>query len=150
MASTSVETELAIRDLVARYGDAVCRRDETAWAQTWDSDCTWDLGGGRVTRGRDDTVQLWRTSLQKYSWVAQLPSSGFISEDDSGVHGSWYLLELNHRADGSGVMHLCHYTDDYVHSDSGWRFAARTLHVIYRGALDPGTVVPLPGSVAPV
>jgi len=148
VASTSVETELAVRDLVARYGDAVCRRDEAAWAATWATDCTWDLGGGRVARGRDETVRLWLATLEKYPWVAQLPSSGLVTEDDSGVHGSWYLLELNHRADGAGVMHLCHYTDDYVRGDSSWQFAARTLHVIYRGALDPGTVVLLPGSAA--
>jgi ketosteroid isomerase-like protein len=42
----SVEDELAIRALVARYADAVCRRDPDAWAATWAEDCKWDLGGG--------------------------------------------------------------------------------------------------------
>ena len=42
----SVQDELAIRALVARYADAACRRDPDAWAATWAEDCRWDLGGG--------------------------------------------------------------------------------------------------------
>ena len=63
MKALSLDTadELAIRNLLARYGDAVCRRDPAAWIATWATDCTWDLGGGRVTHGRDETFALWRT-----------------------------------------------------------------------------------------
>ena len=43
-AALAAEDELAIRGLLARYGDAVCRRDPQAWIATWAPDCTWDLG----------------------------------------------------------------------------------------------------------
>lgn len=137
--------ELAIRNLLARYGDAVARRDADAWAATWAEDCRWDLGGGRIVQGRDAVVALWRESIAKYPWVAQVPASGIVEEVDGEVRGTWYVLELNHRADGTGVMHLGHYSDVYVHTDDGWRFADRRFHMIYRGAMDPGTVTPLEG-----
>lgn len=136
--------ELAIRGLLARYGDAVTRRDETAWAATWAQDCTWDLGGGRVTHGRDETVALWRGAIEKYPWVAQVPTSGFVEDDGGTVRGTWYVLELNHRSDGTGVLHLGHYRDTYVRTADGWCFGTRTFHMVYRGALDAGTVTPLP------
>lgn len=143
MPALPVEDELAIRTLLARYGDAVCRRDADAWIATWAPDCEWDLGGGRVTHGRDETLTLWRTSIAKYPWVAQLPASGFVEADGDGARGTWYVLELNHIADGTGVLHLGHYQDRYVRADDGWKFAARRFHLVYRGAMDAGTVRPL-------
>ena len=143
--SVATEDELAIRNLLARYGDAVCRRDASAWIATWAPDCTWDLGRGRVTRGREATLALWRASIAKYPWVAQLPASGVVELIDGQVRGSWYVLELNRLPDGSGVMHLGHYRDSYVRTEDGWRFGTRKFHLVYRGAMDAGTVIPLPG-----
>lgn len=141
--SLAVEDELAIRNLLGRYGDAVCRRDPQAWIATWAEDCTWDLGGGRVTRGREETLALWRSSIAKYPWVAQLPASGFIEAVAGEVRGTWYVLEFNHAADGSGVMHLGHYRDTYVRTEAGWQFSSRIFQLVYRGAIDPGTIKPL-------
>ena len=145
MPALATTDELAIRNLLARYGDAVCRRDPDAWIATWAHDCTWDLGGGRVTRGREETLALWRASIAKYPWVAQLPASGWVRLVDGEPRGSWYVLELNHVPDGSGVMHLGYYDDIYVRDEDEWRFGTRRFHLVYRGAMDPGTVNPLAG-----
>ena len=77
--------------------------------------------------------------------LAQLPASGTVEVVDGEVRGNWYVLELNHLADGSGVLHLGHYRDTYVRTDAGWRFATRRFHLVYRGAMDSGTVHPLHG-----
>ena len=47
-----MEDDLAIRELVYRYADAVCRRDETAWADTWAQDGLWSLPGAPVASGK--------------------------------------------------------------------------------------------------
>jgi hypothetical protein len=139
----TVEDELAVRSLVARYCDAVCRRDGAAWIATWAPDCRWDLGGGRTTQGRDATLALWTTATEKYPWVAQLAPTGTVElQGDEGT-GSWYVLELNRLGDGTGALHLGHYADRYRRTDDGWLFAERRFSMVYRGALDPGTVVPL-------
>jgi hypothetical protein len=44
-------------------------------------------------------------------------------------------------------MHVGHYRDRYERTDGEWRFATRRFQLIYRGALDPGTVKPLEGSL---
>jgi len=146
----NVADELAIRALVARYADAVCRRDPDAWAATWAPDCRWDLGGGRVTSGRAQTLKLWRSAIAKYEWVGQVVTTGLVEADGDGDghgdrgRGSWYILEFNHRAQGDATLHLGHYDDEYVRTPDGWLFASRAMHMIYRGAMDRGTVVPLP------
>ncbi|MGY1809521.1 nuclear transport factor 2 family protein [Blastococcus sp. SYSU D00669] len=141
---TAAEDELAVRALVARYCDAVCRRDAAAWAATWAEDGTWDLGGGRVTHGRAAAVELWTTALAKYPWVAQLAPTGTVEVSGDTGRGEWWVLELNHLADGSGALHLGHYDDEYRRTAEGWQFASRRFAMVYRGPLDPGTVVPLP------
>ena len=89
MAALDTADELAIRNLLARYGDAVCRRDPDAWIATWSHECTWDLGGGRVTHGREATLELWRTAITKYPWVAQVPASGEVSLVDAATGTYW-------------------------------------------------------------
>jgi ketosteroid isomerase-like protein len=140
----SAEDELAIRALVARYADAVCRRDPDAWVATWAEDCRWDLGGGRVVSGRAETLNLWRTAIAKYDWVGQVVTSGLVEVEGDQARGWWYLIEFNQRAQGDGTLHLGHYDDEYVRTPGGWQFASRTMHMLYRGAMDPGVVTPLP------
>ena len=50
--SNNVADDLAIRDLVYRYSDAVCRRDQVAWSATWAEDGVWQLPGAPRTEGR--------------------------------------------------------------------------------------------------
>jgi ketosteroid isomerase-like protein len=140
----SAEDELAIRALVARYADAVCRRDPDAWAATWAQDCCWDLGGGRVVTGRAETLDLWRTAIAKYDWVGQVVTSGLVEVAGDRASGWWYIIEFNRRAQGDATLHLGHYDDKYVRTADGWQFASRTMHMLYRGAMDPGVVTPLP------
>jgi ketosteroid isomerase-like protein len=141
---STAEDELAIRGLVARYCDAVARRDPDAWAATWAVDATWDLGGGRVTHGRAAAVELWTTAIARYPWVAQLAPTGTVEVAGDTARGAWWILELNRLQDGTGALHLGHHDDEYRRTDEGWQFAARRFAMVYRGALDPGTVVPLP------
>ena len=77
--------------------------------------------------------------------MAQLPTSGIVESVDGEPRGQWYILELNNKSDGTGVMHLGHYSDTYVRTDAGWRFQTRRLQMGYRGAMDPGQVRPLKG-----
>ena len=88
---------------------------------------------------------MWRTAIAKYDWVGQVVTTGLI--DDIGgdrARGSWYIIEFNNRAQGDGTLHLGHYDDEYVRTPDGWRFASRAMHMLYRGAMDRGTVIPLP------
>jgi hypothetical protein len=76
-------------------------------------------------------------------------TSGVVSVAGIRATGWWYIIEFNNRAQGGGTLHLGHYADEYVRTPSGWRFAARTIHMLYRGAMDRGVVVPLPPRPGP-
>ena len=141
----STDDVVAIQRLVADYADAVCRRDEAAWRATWAEDCVWELSGGRTSHGVDATVTLWRDAIAFYPWVAQVVTGCLVDVvSPTEATGRAYILELNNLLDGSGALHLGHYADRYTRRDGTWLFAQRSLHLLYRGPLDPGTVLPFP------
>ena len=49
---TNLEDELALRNLMARYVDAVNRYDADAWIATWAEDGVWNLLGNPRRRPR--------------------------------------------------------------------------------------------------
>jgi uncharacterized protein (TIGR02246 family) len=134
---------LAIQRVVGDYADAVCRRDGEAFAATWAPDCRWELSGGRTSEGREATVALWRSAIARYPWVAQVVTGCLVDVDGDTATAGTYILEMNHLLDGSGALHLGHYADRFRRLDGRWLFVERRLHLIYRGPLDPGVVVPL-------
>jgi hypothetical protein len=158
----TAETQLAeakIRDLAARYCDAVNRRDTEAWRNTWSVDAEWSLLG-QSTRGRDAIVNRWLELMGTIPFVMQLPSFGVIDFPESGVgeepqrsstssftaSGRWYINEISQRPTGAG-MTIGVYRDLYIHSgeDDDWRFARRRFDILYRGQPDlSGKTFPSP------
>ncbi len=45
MADRNVADELALRELITRYADAVRRRDAAAWGDTWAAEGEWQIAG---------------------------------------------------------------------------------------------------------
>ena len=127
--------EVAIRGLVARYADAVVRRDEGAWAATWAEDAEWHILGN-PTRGRGEIVALWSKLMAGFPWVAQLPNSGVVDVDGDRATGRWYITELGKGPDGSASLTLGVYHDEYRRIADQWYFARRRFDVLYGGPPD--------------
>ncbi|MEZ5558993.1 MAG: nuclear transport factor 2 family protein [Pseudomonadales bacterium] len=125
-----------IRDLVARYADAVCRRDQAAWADTWAEDGLWQLPSAPETRGRDNIVALWAGAMAGFPFVAQLVHNGTVEVDGDSATGRWYLTEHLKFAQGGGMFNIGVYQDRYVKTAAGWKFAERHYSVLYN---DKGT-----------
>lgn len=143
----SIADELAIRQLVARYADAVNRRDETLWASTWDEAGVWMLPGREVS-GREAVVDLWRAAMGGFEFVAQLIYQGTIEINENRATGRWYLSEhLRPAGTDAGRFTIGTYADEYVRHGDEWFFARRQYHVLYndegRGDMT-GIVTPLP------
>lgn len=133
--SDTTADELAIRNLVARYADAVGRRDEKAWAETWTEDGEWHVLG-QPAQGRDKVVALWNQLMGGLPFVVQLPSGGIIEIDGDHGRGRWYITEHGRMADGTGMMNIGHYRDDYRRVDGAWYFARRRFDALYMGPPD--------------
>lgn len=125
----------SIRDLVARYADAVNRRDEQAWRDTWASDGEWILGG-QATRGRDAVVGLWARLMGSLPFVVQLVHSGTVAVDAESATGRWYLTELMKTADGAGRLSVAVYRDTYARIGGNWCFTSRQHDPLYSGPPD--------------
>lgn len=135
---TGIQTlrdELSIRELVARYSDAVGRRDEKAWSETWVEDAVWNVGPNRA-EGRESIVETWSTLMNLFRFVMQLPQSGVVTLDGDAAEGTWHVLELGWPAEGDATCTLGIYRDRYRRTPAGWRFAERSFHFVYTGPPD--------------
>ena len=132
--STSLD-ELAIRDLVARYIDAVNRYNAEDWAATWAEDATWDLMG-TVVEGREAILQLWQGAMGSFEFALMMLNSGTLSVNGQSATGRWYLTEHLKMGDGSTNMTLGVYDDEYSCESGSWLFSRRSYNVIYQGPPD--------------
>ncbi len=133
-----------ISDLVYRYSDAVTRKDRTQWAATWAEDAWWDLGKGRLSRGRETIVEFWQKAVDGLTIVVQLVHNGAVAIDGETASGRWYVSEHLERTTGATGLLLAWYDDTYVRVDGQWLFASRSLGSLYHGAPDfSGAFTPL-------
>src|SRR5258708_40051002 len=76
----AVEDELSIRNLVARYTEAVNQRDLAAFRQLWTDDAVWEIGPPLQSRadGIDEIVALLRRLLQAANYFMHMTRSGVM------------------------------------------------------------------------
>jgi hypothetical protein len=144
-------TDSAISDLVHRYCDAVARKDREQWSATWAQDAHWDLGGGRITDGREAIVGLWVTALDRFAVVLQLAHSGQAETNNETGAGSgrWYFTENMQLMNGDRAIMVGYYDDTYTKASGEWLFASRKLEVLYRGSPDLSGTFTIPPPLTP-
>jgi ketosteroid isomerase-like protein len=135
MERTPVSDELAIRNLVARYADAVARRDEAAWSATWTDDGEWHVMG-QSNKGREAVVKTWNQLMGGLEFVIQLASTGLVELDGDRATGRWYITEHGRFPGGAALLNLGVYHDEYRYTEQGWRFARRRFDPLYMGPPD--------------
>jgi len=131
-----VAAELEIRNLVARYANAVATVDGNAWIDTWASDGSWTIGGGTAT-GHEALLEKWTQLIGFFEKVVQLPQHALLEISGDRGTGSWGVVEVGRgRDDGPRSITLGTYTDVYRREAGGWKFAERTFDFTYSGAPD--------------
>ena len=139
----SIEDESALRNLMARYVDAVMRNDAAAWASTWAADGVWNLMGTPVT-GRDNILGLWQQMMGSFEFAIMMPSTCLFDITGDTASGHWYLQEYTRDLEGNGNIVLSRYLDTYVKQDGQWLYQSREYGFIYHGAPDlSGSYTPL-------
>ncbi|HEY8122106.1 MAG TPA: nuclear transport factor 2 family protein [Myxococcota bacterium] len=130
-----IHDELAIRELNARYIDAVNRVDADAWQATWAENCVWNLLGTEV-RGRAAVAKLWQGAMAQFEFALMTLNSGMLEKQGGVVSGRWYVTEYLRPASGGGRFVLGVYRDRYVKELGAWKFEQRVYHALYQGACD--------------
>lgn len=132
---STLEDENALRNLMARYVDAVNRYDGDAWIATWAEDGCWNLMGSPVT-GRDAIRALWEQMMASFEFAIMFPNSSLFEIDGDSASGHWYLHEYGRDHDGKATTILSRYRDTYVKVDGEWLYASRAYDFIYNGPPD--------------
>jgi len=131
----NIEDEMGLRNLMARYADAVNRYDAGAWIGTWAEDGEWNLLGTPV-RGREAILTLWHQMMGGFEFALLLPSSSLFAVQGERASGHWYLHEYNRDREGRAGVNVSRYDDTYVRRDGEWLFQSRRYTFLYNGAPD--------------
>jgi ketosteroid isomerase-like protein len=125
----AVEDELSIRNLVARYTDAVNERDIGAFRELWTDDAVWEIGPPLQSRkeGVDEIVALLSRLLQAEKYFMQMTHSGVIEIKGDRATARFVERERG-RGESSYYDSLAVYEDLLMREADGWRFAKRFYH----------------------
>lgn len=138
-----MDDRYALHDLVARYADAVCRRDEEAFSATWAEDAVWKLPGMPQTQGRDEIVALWLNIMQQFSFVIQRMNNGTVEVNGDTATGRWYLSEHIAAPDGGVMVNIGVYQDRYRRASGDWVFAERRFSMLLHERMEASDQVTL-------
>jgi AcrR family transcriptional regulator len=125
-------TESALRQLLARYSDAVIRNDADAWIATWAEDGRWSMAPGKVIEGREAIRTTWVTAMKGFNWVVHTPGVCVfeVNEHDGTATGRVTIEERFDRKKGGTGGILATYTDGYRRVSGQWVFTSRVLQII--------------------
>ena len=128
-----LEEERELSVLMARYCDAVNRRDGEDWIDCWAEGAQWVLMGNRVS-GRENILALWQQVMSGFEFALMLPSSCLFTADGTSASGHWYLHEYTRDHQGNAATNVSRYQDTYRKVDGQWFYQSRECHFIVSGA----------------
>lgn len=139
-----ISDELAVRDLAARFTDAVNRNDPAALGALFTEDGQWVVPGMETTTGREAASAQIAQLRTTFVDLLQLLYSGHVELDGDDATATWYLSEQ--ASDGERAFAFTGvYRDVVRRTDEGWRFARREFTFLYRGRTElPGRWYPHP------
>lgn len=126
--------EAAVRDLAARFSDAVNRNDREAFLALWSPDGVWEIGEPFPARaeGAAACLSMLDRLMQGWAFFIQLTHSGVIQFDGRKATARWEMRETARAEDnGRSYDNLAVYDDAAEEVDGVWRFTRRTYHYVW-------------------
>jgi len=127
--------EIGIRQLHARFIDAVWRQDATAFANCFTENGEWKIAG-RHMHGRAEIGPTFAKMLGVCERVMIIVSTPILQIDRADATSRIFCTELAKMKDGSAAMTLGVYYDRYAQQADQWQFRWRHWTVHYRGPPD--------------
>ena len=144
-----------IRDLAARFSDAVNRRDFDAFGDLFADDGIWEIGEPLPSRaaGRENVATMLRNLWAPWAFFFQMTHTGVIdvAPDRQTATARWEMREIARTPDGSqSYDNVAMYYDRLVRTHNhSWRFAERRYHYIWLSSANlVGRSIPLPNDPA--
>jgi ketosteroid isomerase-like protein len=125
-----IDDRWALFDLVARFDDAVNRRDVHEFAGLWAENAIWEIDDPMPMRveGATQIVETWTHMLGGTKWLFRGSFAGGVEIDGDHATGRWPCVETGEFSDGKGYDNRAMYQDKYIRHGGRWRF----LHRRYR------------------
>ncbi len=127
--------ECGIRQLHARYTDAVWRQDLDAFADCFTPEGEWRISG-RVFRGRAEIRESIRQILGNFKRVLISFGTPIIEVAETTATGRTYVNERCAWKNGNTNISIGRYYERFVLDEDRWRFAWRLFQLHYRGPAD--------------
>lgn len=124
-----------VRQLHARFVDAVWRQDAGAFADCFAEDGEWKVAGMHM-RGRAEIGSQFAQLLAACERVLIIPGIALLDVGPGTATGRIHVTELAKMRDGSSAMTIGVYYDHFVDDGTRWRFQRRHFGLHYRGPTD--------------
>lgn len=130
-----IAADFGIRQLHARFADAVWRQDAAEFGACFARMGVWKIAGQDFV-GREAIESACGMLLGRCSHIHLITGPAILGPAGNGVQGRLAMTEFARMLDGSTAMTIGWYHDRYVEEDGLWRFARRHWSFKYRGAPD--------------
>jgi ketosteroid isomerase-like protein len=133
--TNALVAEAAIRDLYARYTDAIFRKDADAFGDLFIEDAEWRISG-LLMRGRAEIVERIKAVFPNYRRILMHFHYPMIELSGGTANVRIYVRELSAFQDGRPFGPIGTYFDRCVEEGGRWRFAWRLFQTQYAGPPD--------------
>jgi ketosteroid isomerase-like protein len=128
--------EAGVRELHARYVDAVWRRDWDAFADCWTEDAQWKIGGHAFS-SREAIVTGFKGFMERYSHVLVTLRPPVLQIERGAASGRTYITEQNKAKDGAYINSIGIYYERFRRGDDDrWRRSWALFQLHYIGPAD--------------
>lgn len=139
-----IAADFGIRQLHARFADAVWRQDGKDFAACWAQEGWWKIAGMHLN-GRAEIEKASGQLLGRCTRIHLVSGQPILAPDGDGVIGRMGMTEFAWMPDGTQFITMGQYHDRYVEEDGQWRFAERFWSFKYRGPMDlSAPLIPTP------
>src|SRR5215211_6699081 len=116
-----VAADCGIRQLHARFADAVWRKDADAYADLFAEDGEWKIAGLHV-RGRDEIRTMFARLLSACERVRMIVGTPILDVGQGTAVGRVDATEIAKMGDGTAALTIGIYYDRYVEQGGRWLF----------------------------
>ncbi len=130
-----LSAESGIRQLHARYTDAVYRKDYVAFGDCFTEDAQWRIAG-TVLQGRAHIMAMLEGLMPNYHRVLMMFRTPILEVGDGVASGRTYVTEQNAFKSGRPGTSIGIYYERFIQQDDRWRFTWRLFQLHYLGPPD--------------
>jgi hypothetical protein len=123
--------QLAINDVTVRYSDAVTRSDWDAFEATWMPDAVWEENADSTIVGARAIRDHVAATLDKCVFMIQTTHGTVVEFDGPDRASATTTIHALARIGDISIVNYGIYYSDLVKVDGVWRFARRSLQVVY-------------------